>query len=112
VSPVTTPRLKRIINELGGVVVFTYGKSHQCHDTAPPYVQYPYDCYPAWHTTLGGFALWNKWKVIRQTQVDAFSANATQVLTYTYSTPINHYDDEGLAPSSQKSWSDFDNGEW
>jgi hypothetical protein len=109
VSSLTMPRINQITDPLGGVTTFTYGKSHECPIVQSGFAQFPYDCFPAWNpsATPAGFALFNKWKVLSVSASDSFSGNATQTTTYTYSTPINHYDDDPVTPSAQKSYSDF-----
>ncbi len=61
----------------------------------------------AWNPAVSGFSIFNKWKVLSVTASDSFSGSPPQTTTYSYSTPINHYDDDPVTPSSQKSWGDF-----
>ncbi|MCB0126654.1 MAG: hypothetical protein KDE58_30560, partial [Caldilineaceae bacterium] len=107
-SPLTMPRLNQITNELGGVTTFAYFQSHPCPIAQSGFNNWLYDCYPAWTTfPSGGWALWNKWKVQTVTSTDSFSGNDSQTLTYSYSAPAKHYDDDPVTPSVQKTWSDF-----
>jgi hypothetical protein len=106
-SSLTMPRLNRITDPLGGVTEFVYDKSHQCPIVSSGFTRFPYDCFVTWNPAVSGFSIFNKWKVMSVTVSDSFSGNPAQMTSYTYSTPINHYDDDPVTPSSQKSWGDF-----
>ena len=107
-SSLTMPRIDRITDPLGGVTTFVYDKSHQCPIVSSGFTRFPYDCFITWNPAgTDGFAIFNKWKVLSVTASDSFSGNPAQTTTYSYSTPINHYDDDPVTLSSQKSWSDF-----
>ena len=71
------------------------------------FVRLPYDCFITWNPAVSGFSIFNKWKVMSVTAGDSFSGNPPQTTTYSYSTPINHYDDDPVTPTEQKSWGDF-----
>lgn len=106
-SSLTMPRIDEITDPLGGVTSFTYGQSHQCPIVSSGFTRFPYDCFVAWNPAVSGFSIFNKWKIMSVTASDSFSGNPPQETTYTYSTPINHYDDDPVTPSAQKSWGDF-----
>ncbi len=106
-SSLTMPRVNQITDPLGGVTAFTYDQSHQCPIVSSGFTRFPYDCFITWNPAVSGFSIFNKWKVMSVTASDSFSGNPPQTTTYSYSTPINHYDDDPVTPSSQKSWGDF-----
>ena len=106
-SSLTMPRINQITDPLGGVTAFTYDQSHQCPIVSSGFVRFPYDCFITWNPAVSGFSIFNKWKVMSVTVSDSFSGSPAQTITYSYSTPINHYDDDPVTPSSQKSWGDF-----
>ena len=106
-SSLTMPRVNKITDPLGGVTAFTYDQSHQCPIVSSGFMRFPYDCFVTWNPAVSGFSIFNKWKVMSVTASDSFSGNPPQTITYSYSTPINHYDDDPVTPSSQKSWGDF-----
>ena len=106
-SSLTMPRINQITDPLGGVTAFTYGQSHQCPIVSSGFVRFPYDCFITWNPAVSGFSIFNKWKVMSVTVSDSFSGSPAQTITYSYSTPINHYDDDPVTPSAQKSWGDF-----
>ena len=106
-SSLTMPRIDRISDPLGGETTFAYGQSHQCPIVSGGFVRFPWDCFVTWNPAVSGFSIFNKWKIMSVTAGDSFSGNPAQTTTYSYSTPINHYDDDPVTPSSQKSWGDF-----
>ncbi|RIK53782.1 MAG: hypothetical protein DCC57_07830, partial [Chloroflexi bacterium] len=121
ISPLYMPRIHQIETELGGVVSFTYGQSHACNTGSSNHVRRTDDCFYHWFVNGGssGWVLWNRWKVLQMSQSDSFSANPTQVYTYTYSSPVSHYSNDpalpdwgGSCPSllstcAKRTWNDF-----
>ncbi len=96
VSPMTMPRIGRILNELGGITTFNYGQSHPwaqvsaCSSAGSNNIRPPCDAFVAYdsYTGSGGFVWWNKWKVMSMT-VDPRTGGDPMTTTYTYVDPPN-----------------------
>jgi hypothetical protein len=84
-------RLSAIHGGLGGRTQVTYGQTHPAPGSGCSVPQAPHDCAARYPKKGTGFL---HWKVFSITQDDPLNLTATQVVSYTYSTPNWRYSDE------------------
>jgi hypothetical protein len=110
------PRVMTMTNELGGVTEFTYGQTHTTNGSVTcttssmdnTVARPPLDCFRGYYVSdfAGqGDITFAKYKVLQTRSWDAFSGNAVQTLSYSYSPPVFAYYDDPT--SDRKYWNDF-----
>ena len=118
-SKMILPRIRSIVNELGGRTTFTYGQDTPCtwNGEVPPtgtWATNVWDCFPQYDATPAGtgndgYVIFNKWTVQAVETDGDFSANEeyapNTVTNYTYQTPRWGFSDN--PDSDDDTWNSF-----